>query len=402
MSLTDKAIRAFQPNARPYKKSDGKGLFLLIHPNGSKYWRFKYLIANKEKVLALGVYPEMSLSEAREKVYEQRKLLSEYKDPIQERKLSKLKAAISTANNFEAVALEWHDNQKERWTARHCAYVLARLKADIFPYIGYRPINEITAPELLLVLRQIENRGAIDIARRALQTSGQIFRYAIATGRATRDISRDLKGALKTRKKKNYKYLTEEELPDFLTGLETYDGDLQTKLGLKLLILTFVRTIELRGAKWKEIDFENRVWKIPAERMKMRQQHIVPLTDVTMQVFTALWELTGNYEFIFPNRNNPKTFISENTLLYAIYRLGYHNRATAHGFRATASTILNENGFRPDVIERQLAHGEKNAVRASYNHAQYMLERRKMMEWWSTYIVNYGKRMEVHKEKIAA
>lgn len=401
MKLTDKAIKAFKPLPRPYKKSDGKGLFLLIHSNGSKYWRFKYLINGHEKILSLGVYPEMSLDEARDKVYQERKLLSENKDPIQEKKLAKLKAIIRTANNFEAVALEWHDNQKERWTKRHCDYVLARLKADIFPHLGFRPISEITAPEMLLVLRQIEKRGAVDIARRALQTSGQIFRYAIATGRAERDISRDLKGALKTRKKTHYNYLSEDELPEFLLALENYDGELQTKLGLKLLILTFVRTVELRGAKWSEFDFKAKLWKIPAERMKMRQQHVVPLTRQAINILQEL-QVDNLSPYVFPNRNNLNAFISENTLLYAIYRLGYHSRATAHGFRATASTILNENGFRPDVIEKQLAHGEKNAVRASYNHAQYIPERRMMMEWWDRYINDYQNRLEVQKNKIAA
>lgn len=221
-----------------------------------------------------------------------------------------------------------------------------------------------------------------------LQTCGQIFRYAIATGKAERDISSDLRGALKTRKKENYAHLKANELPEFFEQLENYNGDLQTKLALRLLILTFVRTGEVRGAKWKEFNLDNQEWRIPAERMKMRELHIAPLSTQSIEALKELHNITGNKEHLFPNRNKPITFISENTMLYALYRMGYHSRATVHGFRATASTILNEHGFKPDVIERQLAHGERNKVRASYNHAQYLPERREMMQWWGDYLEN--------------
>jgi len=387
MALTDKAVKAFKPETKEYKKFDGKGLYILVHPNGSKYWRFKYRFNNKDKApISLGVFPEVSLAAAREKTLELRKTLSTGLDPAQEKKLNKIKSQLSSVNTFEAVAKEWHENQKAAWIERHAEYVMRRLKADTFPKIGTRPINKIIAPELLLVLRAIENRGALDIAGRIKQTCGQIFRYAVATGRADRDISADLKGALKVRKKTHYNSLPEAELPEFLKKLESYDGDIQTKLGLKLLLLMFVRTIELRGAKWAEIDFKESLWKIPAERMKMRQPHIVPLSKQVVKLFEELKKISCESEYCFPNRNSRKTFISENTLLYAIYRMGYHSRTTAHGFRSTASTILNENNFRPDVIERQLAHGERNKVRASYNHAQYLPERKQMMQWWADYI----------------
>lgn len=284
------------------------------------------------------------------------------------------------------MAIEWHNNKKQQWTERHAVYVLRRIQVDIFPILGSRAINEIKAPELLAVLRLIETRGAIDIAHRVLQTCGQIFRYAISTGRAERDISADLRGALKTRKKENYSHLEAKELPEFLDKLEKYEGDIQTKLALKFLLFTFVRTGEIRGARWEEIDFEKNEWRIPAERMKMRDLHIVPLSKQAMKVLKELHLINGYKEHLFPNRNKPITFISENTLLYAIYRMGYHLRATVHGFRATASTILNENGFKPDVIERQLAHSERNKVRASYNHAQYLPERKEMMQWWGDYL----------------
>jgi len=385
MNLTAIEVKHAKTKDKPYKIYDGNGLFLLVKPAG-KYWRFKYRFHGKEKILAFGVYPMVSLVDAREKAYQAKKQIANNIDPAQEKKLNKLKLQLNSANTFEAIATEWHENKKGSWTERHADYVITRLKADAFPILGTSPINEITAPELLLVLREIEKRGALDIAGRIRQTCGQIFRYAIATGRAERDITADLKGALKTRKKTHYSSLAENDLPEFLEKLEKYDGDIQTKLGLKLLLLAFVRTIELRGAKWCEIDFKESIWKIPAERMKMRETHIVPLSKQAVKLFKQLQLITGEYEYCFASRCNTRKFMSENTLLYALYRMGYHSRATAHGFRATASTILNEKGFRPDVIERQLAHGERNKVRASYNHAQYLPERKEMMQWWGNYI----------------
>lgn len=264
--------------------------------------------------------------------------------------------------------------------------MIRRLEADIFPHIGFRSITQITAPELLATIQKIEKRGAIDIAHRALQTSSQIFRYAIATGKAERDIASDLRGALVTRKQTNYSRLKESEMPEFLEKLENYDGELQTRLAMKLLILTFVRTGELRGARWEEINFETKEWHIPAERMKMKEKHIVPLSKQAIKILKQIRTLHFNENFALPSHINPNKSISENTLLYTMYRLGYRSRATVHGFRGTASTILNENNFKSDVIERQLAHGERNKVRASYNHAQYLPDRKEMMQWWADYL----------------
>lgn len=386
MPLTDTTVRTAKAKDKQYKLSDSAGLYLLVQPNGKKYWRLKYYFAGKEKLLSIGVYPVINLSEAREQCLLAKKQLGNNIDPSEYKKGQKLKNSVNTENSFKSIAIEWHNNQKQRWTERHAIYVLRRIKADVFPILASRQINEIKAPELLAVLRLIETRGAIDIAHRVLQTCGQIFRYAIATGRAERDISTDLRGALKTRKKENYSRLDTKELPDFFTKLEEYDGELQTKLALKFLLLTFVRTGELRGARWEEIDFEKKEWRIPANRMKMRELHIVPLSTQSLEVLKELRIINSHREHLFPNRNKPMTFISENTLLYAIYRMGYHLRATVHGFRATASTILNEHGFKPDLIERQLAHSERNKVRASYNHAQYLPERREMMQWWGNYL----------------
>jgi len=391
MSLTDIVCKTAKPEEKSRKLSDGAGLYLEVMPNGSKYWRLKYRYSGKEKRLAFGVYPEVSLKEAREKRDEARKTLADGQDPSQLKKQKKLTQYISSNNSFEIIAREWHTDRKSAWTERHATYVLRRLEADIFPILGFKAVQDITAPELLAALKKIESRGAVDIAKRALQTTGQVFRYAIATGRAERDISSDLKGALKTRKKENYSYLEARELPDFLSKLENYDGELQTKLAFKLLLLTFVRTGELRGAKWEEIDLEKNEWRIPAERMKMRTPHIVPLSTQAISILKELEPISGHREHIFPNRNKPMTCISENTILYAIYRMGYHSRATPHGFRATASTILNEHSFHSDVIELQLAHAERNKVRASYNHAQRLTERRAMMQWWADYLASLSR-----------
>lgn len=388
MSLTDTACKNAKPSEKSRKLSDGQGLYLEIAPTGAKYWRLKYRFHGKEKRLAFGVYPGVSLKDARDKKEKARKLLAEGVDPAQTKKEEKLKRLINTTNSFETVAREWHANQKVGWTERYAAYTIRRLEADLFPILGFRPINEITAPELLVALREIEKRGATDIAHRVLQTSGQIFRYAIVTGVGDRDISADLRGALKPHKRTHFACLEAKELPEFLSKLEEYDGDLQTKLALKLMLLTFVRTIELRGARWEEIELDKAEWRIPAERMKMKSPHIVPLSRQAIEIIKAIEQINGHRELLFPNRNKPMSCISENTLLFAMYRMGYHGRATTHGFRSTASTILNEHSFRSDVIERQLAHSERNKVRASYNHAQYLPERREMMQWWADYLNN--------------
>ena len=391
MPLTDIQIKNVKPLQKPYKLTDGEGMFLYIHPSGSKYWRLKYRFGNKEKLLALGIYPEISLFVARQKRAEAKELLLSGIDPSTYKKEQKLIFSLKLGNTFEEIAYDWHSKQKDRWTERYGIHTWKRLKADLFSELGNKSIKDLTALQLLSVLRKVEARGAIEIAHRLLQTTGQIFRYAVAIGKAERDISHDLRGALKTRKKISFKSLKENELPEFLTKLNNYDGEPQTKLALIMALLTFVRTTELRGARWEEIDFDKAEWRVPATRMKMRELHIVPLSTQTLLVLKQIQAISGNREFLFPNRNNPQIFMSENTLLYALYRMGYHSRATVHGFRATASTILNENGFRADVIERQLAHAERNKVRASYNHAEYLPERRQMMQKWGDYLESLGK-----------
>jgi integrase len=386
MPLSDAKIRNAKPKSKPYKLTDGEGMFVLVHPNGSKYWRLKYRFAGRERILALGVYPDVGISDARERRAQARKALATGNDPGEIKKEAKRLLILKGENTFETVAREWYEQHKHEWVTNYAEKMIVRLETHIFPRLGSRPVADIKAPELLSVLRVVETSGALDLTRRLKQTCGQIFMYAIATGRAERNPVPDLQGALKTPVQKNRAYLKTNELPDYLNKLEAFDGGEQTKLALKFLLLTFVRTSELRAAVWQEIDFDSSEWRIPADRMKMHDPHIVPLSTQAVSLLRDLQKHTGNREYLFPNQHKPSTFMSENTMLYALYRMGYHSKATGHGFRSTASTILNENGFMPDVIERQLAHMERDKVRAAYNHAQYLPERRKMMQWWADYL----------------
>jgi integrase len=406
MKLTDKAIKAAKPEEKIKKLFDGNGLILLVNPNGSKYWSYKYRHLSKEKSLSLGVYPEVSLAEARSKLIDIRKMVSGGEDPSEARKAFKRQALLSAENNFEAIAREWHMNKNPGWTPRYAQTLMRRMEVDIFPKLGNRPIKDITAQELLSILRIIEKRGALEIAHRAMKACGQIFMYGIATGRVERNPASDLQGALKTTKKENFSHLKENDLPEFLQKLAVYQGNLQNKLAVKLLMLTFVRTAELRGAAWSEIDFDKAEWRIPAERMKMRRPHVVPLSKQVVTILKELKLLNGAWKYVFPNPYKPIKTMSENGVLNVIYRMGYRGRTTGHGFRHTASTILNEHGFNSDHIERQLAHVEANKVRGAYNHAEYLKERSTMMQWWADYLdkaskLPYGKKV-VHLEMATA
>jgi integrase len=385
-SLSDAKARNAKPRTRPYKIADGEGLFLLITPSGSKYWRLKYFFAGKEKLLALGVYPEVNLADARERRAQARKVLAAGNDPGEAKKEAKRLTTLKSANAFEVVAREWFEKRKHEWKQTSARTTLARLEQHILPKLGQRPIADVTAPDVLAMLRVVEGNGTLETARRVMQICGQVFMYAIATGRAERNPVPDLRGAIKTPVVKHHPFLKAIDLPQYLKSLEIYDGNLQTKIALRFLLLTFVRTNELRGAQWMEIDWDKSEWRIPAERMKMGELHIVPLSRQAITVLRELEKLTGDRQYVFPNHHNPARCMSENTMLYALYRMGYHSRTTGHGFRSTASTILNERGFRADVIERQLAHCERDTVRAAYNYAQYLPERREMMQWWADYL----------------
>jgi integrase len=381
--LTEKKITAAKPRERPYKLADGVGMYLLINPDGGRYWRLKYRFGGKEKLLALGPYPAVKIKEARNRRDDAKQALRDHRDPGAEKQAAKRAAKIAGTNTFEAVAKEWHAKARNAWDPKHADRVWHSIEKDLIPDLGPRPIAAIDAPELLAVLRKIESRGAHETRMRAQQRGGAIFRYAVATGRAPRDPSADLRGAFTPPRVKHYAAIGRKELPTLLEKVNGYDGEPTTRLALRLLLLTFVRTGELRGAEWSEFDTVAAEWRIPAERMKMREPHVVPLSRQALTVLRELHALTGSGCYLFPQRAHPDRVMSENTLLYALYRLGFHSRMTGHGVRAVASTILNEAGFAPDVIERQLAHVERNKTRAAYNRSSYLGERRKMMQRWA-------------------
>ena len=391
MPLSDAKVRNAKPQNKPYKIADFEGLYLLVTPTGSKCWRFKYRFAGKEKVLALGLYPDLSLSDARDRRGQARKALAAGNDPSDIKREARRMVLDKSENTFEKVAREWYEKQEHGWVESYATKMLARLESHVFPKLGRRPIADIKAPEVLDMLRIIERKGTLETARIVKQMCGQVFMYAIATSRADRNPVPDLRGALKTPVAKHHAYLKAAELPDYLERLEAYQGTPQIKLALKFLLLTFVRTIELRTACWADIDFDKAEWRIPAERMKMKELHIVPLSHQAIAVLRELQKYSGHWQWVFPSQHRPINFMNENAVINALHRMGYKSKATGHGFRATASTILNEQGFSPDVIERQLAHSERNGVRRAYNHAEYLPERRKMMQWWADYLDGLSK-----------
>lgn len=397
MPLTDVRCRNAKGQITPYKLSDGGGLHLLVNADGAKYWRLAYRWHGKQRTLAFGVYPAVGLLEARAARDDAKRSLATNVDPSQVKRERKRAAKVATGNTFEAVAREWHENWKDARTPYYAGQILRRLEADVFPMIGRRPIAELEPPELLDMLRKVEKRGVNETARRLKQLVGQIFRFAIVTGRAKRDPSADLKDALRAAgEPQRHRAMPILKLPTFLQQLDTYSGEQQTKLALKLVTLTFLRATELRAGKWNELenlDGNSAQWRVPAERMKMRLEHLVPLSRQAVAVLRELRTLSGNSPNIFPSPGK-EGCMSSNTMLYALYRMGYHGRATTHGFRGVASTILNEsNLFNRDWIERQLAHVDRNEVRRAYNAAEWMPDRRRMMQWWADHIT--GMTLEV-------
>lgn len=388
MPLKDVTIKNAKPRDKAYKLADEKGLYLYIKPNGSKAWRLKYRFLGKEKTLSIGLYPDVGLSEARNARDNARKQLADKIDPGLAKQVSKRSAKEASENSFEVIALEWYTKFSTKWSPSHGERILRRLEKDIFPWLGKRPIAEITAPELLSVLRRMESRGAIETAHRASQNCGQVFRYAIATGRAERDPSHDLKGAIPPAKKKHHASIIKPSaIGELLRAIDGYQGHFITKCALRLAPLVFVRPGELRHAEWNEFNLATGEWRIPAEKMKMRVTHIVPLSTQAIAIIRELRALTGDGKYLFPSVRSSKRAMSENTVLAALRRLGYtSDEMTGHGFRSMASTLLNEQGWNPDAIERQLAHGERNTVRAAYNYAEYLPERKKMMQQWADYL----------------
>jgi integrase len=388
MPLNDVTCKQAKPKEKAYRLADSKGLYLEVAPSGGKWWRLKYRINGKEKRISLGVYPEVGLKDARDKCDAARKQVADGIDPSVQRKAVKLAGSEKSANSFEVVAREWFGKFSKAWAASHADKIIRRLERDVFPWIGGRPIAEVTAPELLAVLRRVENRGALETAHRAKQNCGQIFRYAIATGRAERDPSADLRGALPPTQETHHASITDPKaIGGLLRAIDGYTGSFITKCALRLAPLTFVRPGELRKGEWTEVNFDTAEWRIPAERMKMRQVHIVPLSTQALGILKEIHALTGDGQYIFPGARTNGRPMSENTVNGALRRLGYAgDEMTGHGFRSMASTLLNEQGWKPDAIERQLAHAERNNVRAAYNYAEHLPERKRMMQAWADYL----------------
>ena len=384
--LTDTAIRNAKPKPKAYKLLDGNGLFLMVSPTGSKLWRYRYRIGSSENLFAIGEYPAVTLQGAREQREAARRLIKEGIHPAQHRKAARLVSATEAANTLEAVAKEWIDQNRAHWSTYYCSQVETVLGNDVFPKIGGLPIRSVTAAHVLGIIKAIEARNAPSIALLTRQWVSAIFRYAVATLRADADPAAALRGAIRKPRTQHKRPLSRNELGLFLDRVNATQSGALVRTALRLLLLTFVRPGELRCARWKEFDLDAAEWRIPAARMKMREAHTVPLSQQAVSLLTELRPFTGRHSQLFPNLRDPKRDMSPTTLNRALERMGYKGVFSAHGFRATASTILNEIGYRPDVIERQLAHQERNKVRASYNQASYMPERKKMMQEWADYL----------------
>ncbi|CAK7054647.1 MAG: Prophage integrase IntS [Desulfovibrio sp.] len=386
MSLTDTAIRAAKATGKYQKLHDANGLYLHVAPVGSKTWRLKYRFGGKEKTLTLEPYPQMSLKEAREKRDEAKKQIANGIDPSALKR--QVKGSYANAVTLEFVAREWHGKQTPTWSARHADDVIERLEKNIFPFLGKRPPNEITPPELLAILRKIEGRGAIEVAHRVRGICSQVFRYAVAIGLAERDPAADLVGAIQTRPIIPRAAITEpKEVGALMRAIDGFSGTYVVKCALQLAAFTFCRPGEIRSAEWVEFDFDEKLWRIPGAKMKMRRDHIVPLCSQVLTMLEELKKLTGEGRYLFPSIRTAERPISDVTLVAGLRRMGYEKEEMcAHGFRAMASTLLNELGYEADFIEKQLAHNPRDKVRGIYNRAEYLPERRKMMQGWANYL----------------
>lgn len=387
MALTDISIRRIKPSKKPIKMFDDRGLFLLVTPTGGKWWRFKYRFDGKEKQLSFGVYPDVGLKEARERRDEGRKHVAAGIDPAEHRRAKKAAREERGANSFEVVAREWFDKYSSNWASNHADRIIRRLERDIFPWIGGKAIVDITPPLLLKVIRRIEERGALETAHRALSNCGQVLRYAVATGRAQRDPTHDLRGALPPVKEVHFASVTDpEKVTDLLRALDGYHGTLPVRCALRLAPLVFVRPGELRHAEWADFDLDQAEWSylIP----KTKTPHVVPLAKQAVAILQELYPLTGSGQYVFPSARSAKRPMSDNAILAAMRRMGISKEEmSGHGFRAMARTILDEGlGFRPDLIEHQLAHAVRDPNGRAYNRTTHLPERRKMMQDWADYL----------------
>lgn len=394
--LTDSLVRSAKRSDHPRKLSDGGGLHLLVAPNGGRYWRYSYRFEGRQKTLALGVYPDVGLAKARERRRDAKQLLIDGIDPAAEKRTS--------GKTFEVVAREWHDHWKAGRHERHAHYVLKRLEADIFPEIGSLPLAEIPTSAFRNAVQKIEKRGALDVAKRVLQTCSQIMRYAVANDLTMRNPVADVKpgDVLKPHKRRNFPRIDAKDLPKLLDAIDSYVGAEHTRLALQLMSLTFVRTSELIGGRWSEFDTKAARWNIPAERMKMKTPHIVPLSKQSLELLEKLAKISFDRELVFPGDLNPAKPMSNNTILFALYRMGYRGRMTGHGFRAVASTILHEQGWPHEHIELQLAHQERDDTSAAYNHALYLKPRAEMMQAWADHLDALRREKEEQPQQRAA
>lgn len=389
MKLTVYQCKSATGRAKPYKLTDGHGLYLEVMPNGAKYWRYQYSLNGRRPRIALGVFPEIGLAEAREQRDAHRKLVRNGVDPAFERKREKLQSKLNAGNTFECLAREWHETNRARWTAGHASDILMRFERDVFPFLGEMPIADLKPQDVLLTIRQIEARGALELSRRALQNIGRVCRYAIATGRAESDPSHMLWEALERRPKGHFTAISVDELPELVVALRTNPARLFpiTRLAMDLMMLTFVRTSELIEATWDEFNLEAGMWVLPAERMKMRRDHMVPLSIQALDVLRQLQETAADRPYVFPHYSRADRHMSNNTILKGLDRLGYKGRMTGHGFRALAMSAIKEKlGYRHEVIDRQLAHQPRSKVDRAYDRAEFLDERRQMMQDWADYI----------------
>lgn len=384
MPLTDTTLRNAKPRHKPYKRADGDGLYVLIHPNGSRYWRLKYRYAGKEKLLAIGVYPETGIAAAREKAVAARQLLREGHDPMIVRRTTRARNISATLDTFEVVAAEWMAANAAHWSPSYADKIRSTMASDVFPRIGSLPITKLDAPTVRGVLTPIEARGALESARKTRKWIAEVFRHGIGTGRITLnpvDHIKLAKGA-----GKHFPHLKRHELGDFLRKLSEYTGRPETRIAVKLLLLTFVRTGEMRPAQWTEFDLDADEWRIPDARMKMGHEHVVPLARQTVALLKELKQFTGYSPYLFPGSGKHR-IMSEGTVNKAIAMIGYKGRVVGHGFRGTARTILSESGqFSREAMELQLAHGKRDKVEAAYDHAEFLPKRRRMMQWWADFL----------------
>jgi integrase len=385
MLLNDSLIRSVKVTEKPQKLFDGKGLFLLVQPNGARYWRIKYFVDGVEKALSLGVYPKVSLKQARDRRELVRQQIADGVDPGGLRKAEKR----ARAHTFKAVALEWHQQRLETWSRGYAKQLMQRMEKNLFPWIGSKPIAKLAAADFLDCLQRIEKRGAVEMAHRARGTCSDVMRFAVATRRAERDPTVDLRGAIAPTKRKHLASIKDPKgIGDLMRAIDGYVGRSEVvNAAVRLIPLVFTRTCEMRKAEWSEFDLDNAQWKVPPERMKRRFPQIVPLSNQAIKILRDLMPVTGPNGLVFPSIRSGSRPISDGTINAALRMMGYTgDQMTGHGFRSMASTILNEQGWHPDAIERQLSHAEKNTVRGIYNYAEYLPIRREMMQAWADYL----------------